>query len=762
MPRSVDQPEGLRAATFWLQEDPSMRGDEGLFDCPWCERQSSNPKMSVNATTGLGRCLACGYGSKKGGMNVVMFLRALWDRAEESTTDDDLRQFAEERGLDDINTLKAWGVRKSHVGSQNWVIPGYNVSGNLIQLYRYVPLQKKSMWLPTPNGAGISGHGFHAAVPCHGLRTVGDKADDKITAVDICEGPGDGMAWWETLRGIRLHEGLHVSTSNEDISLWAKTEVIAVPGCGNWHEPWGKLCSGRDVSLLFDSDHPRGNGLSPGYEGMKRTTQLLSQYDPSATSIKFMNWGTTSAKGYDPDLKDGFDIKDALTSAQSKSQAVQTILPCIQSVPAEWIPGRSALSIKKGEPYVAPEKCSDWRTYLNALRLAMKLTPGMEKTISVMFATAASVGLTGEVQLWTKVVSPPSGGKTTLAEAISVARKYVYPIDTMSNIVSGYQESKEGARDKGLVTKIRDKCLIIKDGDTLLNEGNMGKILSNLRALFDRALRSHWGNDMSKNHEDHNCGIILCGTASLRTLDTSELGERFLTVRIMEEINEDLEREINMRKLRGLRANWKGGGATLNGKGADSPEMVAMKRLAGGYVNWLRENIGPLVEQLDVSDDVLDLLEQQGRFVAYMRSRQSKKQTEEVHRELSTRLVQQFWRMANCVAVVRNRKELDGDVMDICQSVCHDSCQGRTRDVVDTLWKAGDDGENMKGVSVMIGEGEVETTTILRFLQKIRVVETYNMSLGSHQRPVLRWRLTPTLNRLYSNVATENPYGDER
>src|SRR5205823_53058 len=77
-----------------------------------------------------------------------------------------------------------------------------------------------------------------------------------------------------------------------------------------------------------------------------------------------------------------------------------------------------------------------------------------------------------------------------------------------------------------------------------------------------------------------------------------------------------------------------------NGKSesVDTPEMLAMKQLTGGYILYLRENDGDLLDNVVNPDWAKRKCQRLGKFVSYMRCRPPKKQKEATQRELSYRL----------------------------------------------------------------------------------------------------------------------------
>lgn len=398
--------------------------------------------------------------------------------------------------------------------------------------------------------------------------------------------------------------------------------------------------------------------------------------------------------------------------------------------------------------------CTKWLELQHAWRGALKWTDGLDRALSVMLSSIISTPSINE-QLWVRVISPPSSGKTVLCEALSVNRKWVFPKDTMTGMFSGYQTDEEATEDHSLVAKIKNKTLVIKDGDTVLQAPNRPQILSQLRAIYDRSVRTSYGNKASRDYEGLNSTVILCGTASLHQLDTSELGERFLTCVIMDGIDDDLEDEILWRVAN---RTDRGMGVESNGKleGQHDPDMVRAMRLTGGYVGHLRQYGRSLLSAVHAPESALRHCMRLGKFVAFTRARPSVKQDEQAEREFGARLVSQFVKLAKCLAAVLNRSEVDDEVMRRVRLVAFDSGRGKTFNIIKVLHGVGDVGMAIGSLSINAGEGEDKLGGLMRFLVKIGAVEVFSSKsngLGTQKR----WKLTDKMQLLYEKVTADAP-----
>lgn len=742
MPKiQTDIPATLKPYAFHGVDFNYSEGEkEATAECPFCGRAG---KFSVKVEDGLCRCVACNMGTEKGGGNPTVFIRLLYESIKIGhTTGDDLDSLAEDRGVDP-STLSAWGVVKSPF-TGDWVIPGYGPGGELRQLYRYIRGSDRTRLNPTP---GL------------GHQLFGMTGYDKKSAkVYLCEGPWDGMRLWELLGNTKMTDngmGGHklVPTSTLKHSLLADASVLATPSSSVFNEKWPDLFSGKVTYLLFDNDHerehPTTNKRIPpaGFDGMKRVAKILLESPKIPKEVFYLDWGPG---GFDPELKSGWDIRDHLGKETTAEEldALSDLFLRMEPIPDEWV--ESVKKGKAGGDDLELLDCKKYKDLINAWRKAMKWTDGLDRALSVMLASIASVRLVGD-QLWVKVMGPASCGKSTLCEAVSVNKKYVYAKSTMRGFHSGYGEEGE---DHSLISKVSGMTLVTKDGDTLLQSPNFKQILSEARDVYDTTSRTSYRNKKSKDYEGIRMTWILCGTGSLRALDQSELGERFLDCVIMQGIDDDLEDEILWRVANRTSRNMK---IESNGKAEtmNDADLTRAMQMTGGYIDYLRANAVDLLSGVDNSDEALRYCVSLGKFVAYMRARPSVIQNEEESREFAARLVSQLLRLANCLAIVLNRKSLDEEVLRRTRQVALDTARGQTMNLAKLLFNppSGGPGAEVKALALWAKSDDHTVRRLLKFLHKIGAAEPFNPSnaVAGIKSPQ-RWRLTERVHRLYDTV----------
>ena len=430
-------------------------------------------------------------------------------------------------------------------------------------------------------------------------------------------------------------------------------------------------------------------------------------------------------------------------------QRFQALLEMIVPVPKDWLGEPKRDGQPRAVDGLVCVPCESYKQLVGSWRKAMKWTEGLEHGLTFMLAVVTSTKSVG-TQLWGKVFSPAGGGKTTLAEAVSVAREYIYPKDSLTGLFSGYQIDGAGSQDFSMINNINGKTLIIKDADTIIQNAALPAIISQFRALYDRSIRTQFKNKMSRDYEGINATVLFCGTSSMKQLDSSELGERFLDCWLMEKIDEDLEDEINWRVINRADRNL---ALESNGKpeNRQDPEMTTAMQLTGGYVNHLRLNAQDLLSQVDGSDEAKRTCINYGKFVAFMRARPSSSQDETAEREFSARLVEQHWRLAKCLAVVLNKKDVDKEVLKRTRRVALDTAKGQTLEIVRQIYKARDTGVEMAAIALRTNISEDKTRSLVKFLRQIGVVEMFTPNAKGMGK-TKRWRLTDRLRVLYRDV----------
>jgi hypothetical protein len=758
MPTIDETPDTLSAYTFHgLIFTPPNSSGESTTDCPFCGREG---KFYVSVHTGVWQCKRCQAGSDKGGGNASTFIRLLHEESRRVTTD--FAELARERRLLSSDTLSRWGLCQSII-TDDWLIPAYNLDGKLNQLYRYARVRKGpngwgNSFLPTPGLIPPNALTYDDAhKQRHGL--MGFKLfDTKKRNVFLCEGPWDAMCVWEVLRLTAWTKSGYVLTSSEKDSLYSSTSVIAVPSCNVFYESWRPLFADKVVTFFYDNDYPLRNKVTEkvtppaAWMGMQRAAQVLIAAEVPPAEMYYIQWDP-DGKDHNRKLHHGYDVRDAIArigaNTNLRVKYLGEVLNKVRPVLEEWTEKTPRWGEQKDKP-LDPLPCQEWSELVNSWRLAMKWHQGLNDGLAVMLACAASTKTPND-QLWIKVMSPPSTGKSTLAEGLAVARKFVKPVSTLTGLVSGHKGKNGSTDDHSLIVQAHMKCLIVKDSDTLLQMGNLDKIMSEMRDVYDGTIRTYFKNDQSRDYENVLMTMCLCGTSALRKLDESELGQRFINFDMMDRIDLDQERAIVRKRIRQATMSLK-----LNGEEGqwrrDTPEERHAKQLTGGYLIYLRENMLALLDSIHVSPEVELRIEDLAIFVAHARARPSKRQDEvDAHRELSARLGVQLHKLATCLAIVMNRKEVDAEVMRVVTKAALDTSRGRVLQLIRLLHESGEQGSETKTLSGLTHDSGQKFHALLRFMRELGIIEPFSRKIGKvTSKP--KWRLTDTMRALYEEV----------
>ena len=374
--RDLAEPRAVKPYTAHGVDFHKREGTEWVGTCPFCDKQ----KFHVNSETGQFTCFTCPSSEWKNqctdekiSANHYGFIRYLWWTSFNQTKEIDYGWIEAHRQLP-MKVLREWGVCKS-ITTGEWLIPGYGVEDkpNITQLYRYVKLWTKEKGdyydvLPTPGFAEGESHGI----------LLPRQYNGNATRVYLTEGVWDAIALCHSLQMVSTSGVGGKKTIAQMVLARADNRpiIVGVPGCGIYNKAWSKYLKGKEVTFLFDNDHYRLNdktGLpqQPGFVGTKRAVGIIGS---EAKSLSYLDWGA-DGKGFDPTLKDGYDVRDWLAIDK---KPLDTLLGLVVSVPDEWLTKDKSSSYTGGDKEkerIQPIKCQSWRELTDAFKLAAKWTP---------------------------------------------------------------------------------------------------------------------------------------------------------------------------------------------------------------------------------------------------------------------------------------------------------------------------------------------------------------------------------------------------
>lgn len=428
---------------------------------------------------------------------------------------------------------------------------------------------------------------------------------------------------------------------------------------------------------------------------------------------------------------------------------LEALLDKVCPIPDEWLVEGKEAAKRQTESVCL--SCDSYDVLKESWKKAMKWTDGLNSALASMLASVASVMSIGD-QLWLKIMGPASCGKSTLCEALSINKQYVVAKSTIRGFHSGFGDGEE---DHSLLSQLAGKTLVTKDGDTLLQSPGLGQILSEARDIYDTVSRTSYRNKSSRDYEGIRCTWLLCGTGSLRALDKSELGGRFLDCVIMDGIDDDMEDEVIWQVATRSQRNM---GFEANGKQETQtdPQLLEAMQLTGGYVSYLRENAQELLSETTMEDWAIRKCTRLGKFVAFMRARPSESQNETVEREFAARLVSQHIRLAMCLAIVFNQEEVNDLVMKEVTKIALDTSRGVTLEIMHRMYEEYEEGSEIASLATWVNADPKDVRKYLRFLRKIGAVKTFEpkskggVRVRRTSKP--RWRLCDRMILLYEEV----------
>lgn len=781
MPTVLPEDSPLRA--YYAHGVYLNNGSSGqaITECPFCRKEE---KFYVDRETGLYQCFVC---HEKG--NPLEFLRKLHERCLETTTEDQYKELARERKYLNIASLMEWEFAYNDLKGE-WIVPGYFSSGDnrdkLKQLYRWTDYKSKdgkNHLQATP--------GFPHCI--YGVREFDNSKSD----VYICEGPFDALPLIEILQCTKVNEdGTFEFTGNIDASLYANVNVLAIPSTTifpvEWMEP---LLSGKRVYLLLDNDHPRNVGVNgntrieegAGWKGYQSIIRKIIDNGIRPSEMYFLHWGKGYKEhSYNPHLKSGYDVRDLLgegyknlvSDCQTKNDKIELIeqriknlesfYTFIQPVSDKWIDPTSSGSdkpSKKGKEKDIGLKlihCESWNELINQWKEAIVWHDGADKTFSAMLACIASVLIPG-TQVWLRVISEPSTGKSILCDALCVNQNYVSMQSNIRGFFSGMRPTKkqasQGITDLGLLEEINMKAFVTKDADPILQSVDRPRIMAEARDLFDGKTNTHFRTGMGKKYPKIRTVWIMCGTPRVRDIDDNDLGGRFIDCVIIKDITTKLKSDITRSAIRNMFEMLNKRVDVNNLESFDNEDMLKSKKMTGGYIEYICKNgeklMGEIQRQTRENNyqEVEDTIDSLSGFVAKMRTRPGKKD-EFITEELPARLGEQFMRLAGCLALVLNEEYINTRVLRRVAELAYDTSQGSVFMMTKYLYN------NQKGATQeelwkVVKRHEREFKELIRFLVRLKAFECPGYGLySSNGYGDARYVLSQDLRRICQKVFT--------
>lgn len=341
---------------------------------------------------------------------------------------------------------------------------------------------------------------------------------------------------------------------------------------------------------------------------------------------------------------------------------------------------------KPETPHSEMLPCESWDELVEAWSLALKWNDTLNASLASLLATCISTLMQGD-QVWLRLIGVAGTAKSTLCEGISKNVEHVKAVSMLTGLHSGWTDTPDGS-DASLITKIKNKTLVVNEGDMILKAPNRDLIMAELRDLYTGIARCHYRNGKEEVYSGLRTTVVLAGTPSLRQLNKSALGDRFLDCIVYQKKNEIEEKQMVTESLDNTILECLTLATTDTEQ--ESKEKVIAQQKTAGYLNYLKSNLAATLSsenfRRDIPTSISNNSETLGSFIASMRTRCGLTDEEETEKELHFRLSKQMRKLFVSLAVVTNSKWSLSQ--KITAKVASDTSYGLTYSIVKEIKKA--------------------------------------------------------------------------
>lgn len=654
----------------FLVED-AVGEDNLVGDCHFCGKENH---LRVNKQTGQWRCLVC-----ESAGNLYTFIRKWHEHCLAETSKEKLKELSKDRGI----SLALLEARKLAFDSLNecWLLPinKRNDAGKVVMVN-----------LKTWKRIDAKTTEFQGTPTCaQHIYNIDALLDFEGEQVYIAEGE------WDTLALIDSE-----SFSEEEAC------IVGLPGAQTFKDEWADLFGKKNVVLLHDNDEP-------GRSGVRTVTKRLSMANNAPSSIKVLTWpeGTPS----------GFDIRDLYKKVQKeqKKNPEMTVGTFIQEHLCDsYI---DDLEIKR----------NTWQSVIEDFKSLYRVDQSFTDAATCVAAACVAARVPGE-PLWLFLVGPPSTSKSVIIDAFAYDKEHCEILTkfTATQMVSGWKQPGTD-EDVSIFPTLKNRTLLVSDWTAVLSMSGAAQeeLYGLLREAYRGEVRIKYGNGKVIDVKDVYYSTVAGVTDAIRSVNNSDLGERFLKVEVIGEEYDTIANSL----------------AAMDGIVKDATQIRKLKTLGASIQGYL-DSLDYRIHMLPMLDEPMKLrIAHLSNIIGHLRAVVAKEGDDLEYRpraEGGTRVSKQLAKLGQSLAVLLKRNTIDDECFRLVVRTAIDTIRGIPLDIVSLIAKFPD------GVTtdVLAGKLNLPKTTVVRRthdLQSLNVICRGKQKSGSVGRSSNLWYLVP-------------------
>lgn len=652
----------LELYEFWGVSFTSNVGSEFIATCPFCnhnDKRTGNGHLYVNMS-GTFQCKSC---SKEGSWRT--FLKLIFLQRLEKTTDSDLLRMTEETGI----PLPILKLKKIAYDSERkaWLHTIIDHKKEVVDIRLYRKNKKE----------------ISTASCGYGLAGFDTLIENQNAEVFICGSFRDKLAleWLLWRNGISEKDQLVVATCSENTF---RDELVP-------------HFLRRKAIVCYDNDEA-------GYGVINYATGKATGSRKIEAILKACG-GKTNFVVWPEIAPPGFDIRDFVN--REKENPVQA-LKIFQS----YIKVAHKDDLGKVHSVLdSPHTNVEFSKIVEKIREVYEVDNYFIDAVKLAFATTYSINLPGKNNVWLFLVGPPSSGKTIICEFFELSERCLWQSTLSSKSLISHYGQSQGLVDVSILARLDRKALVLKDYTEVLSlpETERRQVEGILRGAYEGRVQHPSG----VGERDYICEFsILSGvTAAINSVQTAELGERFMRYKMCSTTNIETIQEA------ALNAQLFGGQTVEDIKVLTTEFMrnnynIEPKRLLGMLPTWFRQKVIPLARLITHLQSVVK------RFQTGYKAGSVMYKPEII---APTRLTTQLEKLALALTLIQEEPQVSEDTYRLIRTVAFDTVDGYNTDIVKYLIKNPDKNHNeIKEATGINVNGQLEDLSMVGLIEKSR------------------------------------------